>query len=480
MGAGASGGVAGGLAVLQRSETASTYRAADMKPNVATASQSEVGLARIVHPSQRPEFQETMDIDRPDLARARRRRRFLVLAGSLLVLAVVTFGLAQLKPAAPTMEKSTVYLDTVKRGEMLRQVRGNGTLVPEEIRWIPATTPGRVQAILVLPGTQVNADTVLMELSNPEVEHGVFEAEWQLKAAESQLARLKVQMESERLAQEAAAAALDADCRVAKLDAEADEKLAAEQLVDRLTAMRSRTKADLLSTRCELESRRLAILRDSHKAQLAAQEAELARLRAALDLRRQQLAALKVRAGVDGVLQRLGERDALQVGQQLSAGANLARVANPLRLKAEIKIVETQAKDIQHGQKAEIDTRNGTVTGHVVRIDPAVINGTVAVDVTLDGPLPRGARPDLSVEGTIELERLADVLYVGRPVHYSASGSLGLYRLSADGKEAVRVPVKLGRSSVSTVEILTGLEVGDAIILSDMSQWDAHDRIRLD
>jgi HlyD family secretion protein len=421
-----------------------------------------------------------MDIDRPDLARARRRRRFMIITGGVLAVVAVTFGLAQLKPAAPSVEKTTIYTDTVKRGEMLRQVRGTGTLVPEEIRWIPATTAGRVQTILVLPGAQVKADTVLVELSNPEVEHGVFEAEWQLKGAESQFVKLKVQLESERLAQESTAAALDADCRVAKLDAEADQKLAAEQLVDRLTAIRSQTKADLLSTRCELESRRLAILGDSHQAQLAAQEAELARLRATLELRRQQLAALKVRAGIDGVLQRLGELEMLQVGQQVVAGANLARVANPVRLKAEIKIIETQAKDIQHGQKAEIDTRNGMVAGHVVRIDPAVIDGTVTVDVALDGPLPRGARPDLSVDGTIELERLDDVLYVGRPVHYTSAGILGLFRLSPDGKGAVRVPVRLGRSSVSTVEILSGLEVGDAVILSDMSPWDAHDRVRLD
>lgn len=421
-----------------------------------------------------------MDIDRPDLARARRRRRVIIIIGSVLAVVAVTFGLAQLKPAAPTVEKATIYTDTVKRGEMLRQVRGSGTLVPEEIRWIPVTTAGRVQTILVLPGAQVKADTVLVELSNPEVEHGVFEAEWQLKGAESQLDRLKIQLESERLAQEATATALDADCRVAKLDAEADEKLAAEQLVDRLTALRSRTKADLLSTRCQLESRRLAILGDSHKAQLAVQEAELARLRATLELRRQQRDALKVRAGIDGVLQRLGEQEPLQVGQQVVAGANLARVANPVRLKAEIKIIETQAKDIQHGQQAEIDTRNGTVPGHVIRIDPAVINGTVTVDVALDGPLPRGARPDLSVEGTVELERLDDVLYVGRPIHYTAAGTLGLFRLSPDGHAAVRVPVNLGRSSVSTVEIRSGLAVGDTVILSDMSAWDAHDRVRLD
>ncbi|HOB99827.1 MAG TPA: HlyD family efflux transporter periplasmic adaptor subunit [Verrucomicrobiota bacterium] len=421
-----------------------------------------------------------MDIDRPDLARARGRRRFVLLSGSGLAVVALTVGLAQLKPAAPRVEKAAIYTDTVKRGEMLRQVRGSGALVPEEIHWIPVTTAGRVRAILVLPGARVAADTVLVELSNPEIEHDVFEAEWQVKGAEAHLARLEVQLESERLAQEATAAALDADCRVAKLDAEADEKLVAEKLIDRITAMRSRTRADLLSTRCDLESRRLVILEGAHKAQIAAQEADLARLRATLELRQEQRAALNVRAGIDGVLQRLGDRESLQVGQQVAAGANLARVANPARLKAEIKVVETQAKDIQHGQKAEIDTRNGTVLGHVVRIDPAVINGTVTVDVALDGPLPRGARPDLSIEGTIELERLDDVLYVGRPVHADSAGTLGLFRLSPDGKEAVRIPVQLGRSSVSTVEIVSGLEVGDTVILSDMSPWDAHDRVVID
>ena len=450
-----------------------------MRPAPVTATEPQVGPAQIGHPPRGPEFQETMDIDRPDLARARRRRRFILVTVSVLAVLAITLGLAQLKPAAPSVDKATIYTDAVKRGEMLRRVRGYGTLVPEEIRWIPVTTAGRVQRILVLPGAQVKADTVLVELSNPEVEHDVFEAEWQLKAAESQLARLTVQLESERLAQESTAAALDADCRVAKLDAEADEKLAADQLIDRLTAIRSRTKADLLSRRCELESRRLAILGDSHKAQLAAQEADQARLRATLELRRQQLAALKVRAGIDGVLQRLGDYDPLQVGQQLAAGANLARVADPTKLKAEIKVVETQAKDIARSQKAVIDTRNGTVPGRVVRIDPAVQNGTVTVDVALDGPLPKGARPDLTVEGVIELELLTNVLYVGRPVQGQSESTVGLFKLDPDGRDATRVPVKLGRSSVSTIEILEGLREGDRVILSDMSQWDAQDRIRL-
>ena len=324
-----------------------------------------------------------MDIARPDVARARRRRRLLYSAASLAVLIAITLGLTRLKPAAPTVDRAQVWLDTVKRGEMLRQVRGNGTLVPEEIHWIPATTPGRIERIRVLPGAEVKADTILVELANPEVEQAALDAEWQLKAAEAQFNKLKVQLESDRLSQAAQAAQLNSECMVAKVDAEADTKLEAEKLVDRLTALRSRTKAEQLALRCELEQKRLAILEQYHQAQLAAQQAELERFRALLALKRKHLAELTVRAGIDGVLQRLGDHDQLQVGQQLAAGANIARVADPTKLKAEIKVVETQAKDIAHGQKAVIDTRNGTVPGRVIRIDPAVQNGTVTVDVAL-------------------------------------------------------------------------------------------------
>ena len=420
-----------------------------------------------------------MDIARPEFARQRRRRRILYSALGLIALGAITVGLSRLKPAAPSVDKAQVWTDTVKRGDIPRQVRGNGTLVPEEIHWIPATTPGRVERILVLPGAPVKADTILLELTNPEVEQAAFDAEWQLKGAEAQSNKLKVQLESESLAEAALAAQINADCSVARLDAEADAKLAADKLVDRLTAMRSKTKAEQLTERCDLEQKRLAILDQSHKAQLAAQEAELERLRAILALKRKQLAELKVRAGIDGVLQRLGDLDQLQVGQQLPAGANIARVADPTKLKAEVKVVETQAKDIAIGQKAVIDTRNGLIPGHVTRIDPAVQNGTVTVDVALDGELPKGARPDLSVEGTIELELLQNVLYVGRPVHGQSESPVGLFKLVAGGREAIRVPVKLGRSSVNTIEILQGLNIGDTVILSDMSQWDAHDRVRL-
>lgn len=420
-----------------------------------------------------------MDVVRPEFAKARRRRRALYSTGGLVVLVTITLGLTRLKPAAPTVDRAQVWLDTVKRGKMLRQVRGNGTLVPEEIHWIPAATPGRVERIRVLPGAVVKADTVLVELGNPEVEQAALDAEWQLKAAEAEFNKLKVQLESERLGQAAQAAQLNSECLVAKVDAEADTKLEAEKLVDRLTALRSRTKAEQLALRCDLEQKRLAILEKSHQAQLAAQQAELERLRALLVLKRKHLAELTVRAGIDGVLQRLGEHDQLQVGQQVGAGANIARVADPAKLKAEIKVVETQAKDIAHGQKAVIDTRNGTVPGRVIRIDPAVQNGTVTVDVALEGPLPKGARPDLTVEGVIELELLQNILYVGRPVQGQSESTVGLFKLDPGGREATRVAVKLGRSSVNAIEVLGGLNEGDRVILSDMSQWDAHNRVRL-
>ena len=420
-----------------------------------------------------------MDIPRPDQARKRRRKRILYASVGLVAIVLVTLGLARLEPAAPTVEKSGILMDTVKRGELLRQVRGNGTLVPEEIRWIPAQNQGRIERIHVLAGAEVKADTVILELYNPELVQAAFDAEWGLKAAEAQYAKLKVQLQSDRLSQEATTAALKSECSVAKLDAEADDKLCNEKLVDKLTAMRSRTKAEQLTIRCDLEEKRLNIVAELQQAQLAAQEAELARLRALYDLKKQQVEFLKVRAGLDGVLQKLGDTIQLQVGQQIATGANLARVADPKRLKAEIRIPEVQAKDIELKQKASIDTRNGVVPGHVIRIDPAAQNGTVTVDVALDGPLPKGARPDLSVDGTIELERLNNVMFVGPPVGGHAESTVGLFKVLDGGKGAIRVPVKLGRSSVSAIEVIDGLQVGDQIILSDMSQWDAHNRVRL-
>ena len=421
-----------------------------------------------------------MDIARPDQARKRRRKRILYSVAGLGVLVLITIGLSRLKPAAPLVENP--WPDTVKRGEMLRQVRGNGALVPEEILWIPTLSAGRVERILVLPGAAVKADTVLVELSNPEVEQAAFDAEWQLKAAEAELANLRVQLETARLNQQSILATAQANYSSAKLEFEVNDELAKAGLVPALTLKQSKGKADELTKLLEIEQQRLDISADAAKAQLAVQDAKVAQLGAQLQLRRRQVGALKIRAGIDGVLQKLGDAAAtttLQFGQQLTPGATVARVANPAKLKAEIKIAETQAKDITFDQKAYVDTRNGVIPGHVVRIDPSAQNGTRTVDVALDGPLPKGAVPDLSVDGTIELERLENVLYVGRPVQGQPDTTVGIFKVVDGGKEAVRVPVKLGRTSLSTIEIVEGLQVGDQVILSDMSAYDAYDRIRL-
>ncbi len=417
----------------------------------------------------------------PAVRRRRRMRRWLGLTAAAAALALITLGLSRLQPAAPAVEKATLYFGTVERGEMLRQVRGNGTLVPEDIRWIPTINAGRVERILVLPGARVKADTVLVELSNPEVNQAAFDAEWQIKGAEADMANLRVQLDSQRLTQEAAVAGAAANGRDAQQDFEANEALSQSGLVPAITLKQSQARAEEMAKLLAIERQRLKISADAAKAQIAVQEAKVAQLRAQLDLKRGQVEALKIRAGVDGVLQRLGDpANPLQIGQQLAAGALVARVANPARLKAAIKIAETQAKDVQLDQKAGIDTRNGVVAGHVVRIDPAVENGTVTVDVALDGPLPKGARPDLSVDGTITLERLENVLHLGRPVNGQPESQASLFKLVNNGREAVRVPVKLGRTSVTTIEIMAGLQVGDVVILSDMSQWDAVAKVRLD
>lgn len=429
---------------------------------------------------QNPKLATGMDIPRPsEVKRRRQRRRLLLALGGILVVGLVTVGLARLQPAAPTVERASIWTDTVKRGEMLRQVRGNGTLVPEEIRWIPALSMGRVERILVLPGAAVKTDTILVELSNPELDQAAFDAEWQLEAAEAELANLRVQLESQRLNQKATAATAQANFNRAKLEAEINEDLAKSDLVPALTLKQSKANAEELGKLAEIEQERFRISADATQAQLAVQQAKVKQFRAQVELKRKQVGALKVRAGIDGVLQKLGDTLSLQIGQQVAPGANLATVANPARLKAEIKVAETQAKDIQLGQAAFIDTRNGVISGRVVRVDPAVQSGTVTVDVALDGALPKGARPDLSVDGTIELERLPDVIYVGRPVQGQAESTVGIFKVIDEGKGALRVPVKLGRSSVSTIEILQGLQVGDQVILSDMSAWDAHARVRL-
>lgn len=420
-----------------------------------------------------------MDIPRTAEIRKRRVRRILYLVLLLMILTLITVGLAHLKPAAPSVDKATIYTDTVKRGEMLRQVRGNGTLVPVQVQLVQAATAGQVEKILVLPGAAVQADTVLIELSNPELRQSMFETEWQLKGAEAQLQCLRVQLESDELTLEANNASLKVECTVAQMDAAADEELGKEGLVPALIQKRSRARAEELKGKYDIEAKRLKIFQDSKQAQVAMQQAELTKLRALLDLKRKQVSDLVVRAGIEGVLQQIGDRDILQVGQRVTPSATLAKVVQPTKLKAEIKVPETQARDIQLQQKAIVDTRNGTVQGRVIRIDPAAQNGTVTVDIALDASLPKGARPDMNVEGTIELERLENVLHVGRPIQGQADSKASLFKVAANGKEALRVKVGLGRSSVDKIEVLEGLNVGDLIILSDMSQWDAYDRVRL-
>src|SRR5258706_403518 len=422
-----------------------------------------------------------MDLPVSPAARQRRqRRRWLSITAVCISLAAVTLGLSRLQPALPLVEKSSIWMDTVKRGEMLRQVRGNGTLVPEDIRWIPTVNAGRVEQILVLPGARVKADTVLVELTNPEVEQAAFDAEWQLKGAQAELANLRVQLNTDRLTQKKAVATAQAECSSAKLEFDVQDELAKSGLTPAITLKQAKTKADELAEVLQIEQDRLSAFADSSEARLDVQDARVAQLRAQLELKRQQQGALKLRASMDGILQRLGDpANPLQLGQQLAAGAPVARVANMSKLKAAIKIAESQARDVQLDQSAEIDTRNGIIPGHVVRIDPAVENGTVTVDVALDAAPPKGARPDLSVDGTIQLERLEDVMYVGRPVQGQSDSQVGLFKVVDSGTAAIRVPVKLGRSSVSTIEIVEGLQVGDRVILSDMSQWDAHERVRL-
>lgn len=420
-----------------------------------------------------------MDIARPDQKKKKRRRQILYAVSGLVFLALVTMGLQRLEPAAPNVEKNALIFGIVERGQMLRQVRGNGSLVPEEIRWIPAANPGRVEQILVLVGSAVKSNTVLVVLSNPELEQEAFEAEWSLKAAEAQQANLRVTLESQRLTQQAAAATAQANYNRAKLEAEVNEELAKSGLVPMLTLKQSRANVEELVKLSEIEHQRLKISADSAAAQLAVQQAQVEQMRAQLHLKHRQVDLLKVRAGLDGVLQKLGDQTPLQVGQQIGAGANIARVANPSKLKAEIKIAETQAKDVELGQVATVDTRNGMIAGKVVRIDPAAQNGTITIDVALEGRLPKGARPDLTVDGTVELERLDDVVHVGRPINGQSESTVGLFKVVEGGRGAVRVPVKLGRTSVSDIEVIEGLQPGDQVIVSDMSNWDGHDRVRL-
>jgi HlyD family secretion protein len=416
-----------------------------------------------------------MDIARPSNARKKRIKQVAYAGVSLAAVGLITLGLSRLKPAAPGVEGATVWRDTVKRGPMLRQVRGLGTLVPEDIRWIPATTQGRVDKIILRPGTTVQSNSVILELSNPQLEQEMHDAELKVRAAEATLANLRVQVVNDQLQQRASAATIEAEFNKAKTTRDMKEALAKDQLVSALDLKQAQVDAEQLAIRNDIAKQQVASTVESMRARLAVQQSDLEQASAVLQLKKRQYDELKVRAGFTGMLQLVQ----VEVGQQVGPGEKLVRVANPSRLKAELKIAETQAKDIQIGQLASIDTRNGVVEGRVIRIDPSVQNGTRTVDVSLPDELPKGAVPDLSVDGTIELERLNDVLFVGRPAFGQEQSTVGLFKVDADGRGAARAQVKLGRSSVNTVEILSGLKVGDTVILSDMSAWDAFDRVRL-
>ena len=416
-----------------------------------------------------------MDIPRPNAAKEKRRKRIIIASIVAVALIGVTFALSRLKPAAPTVDRNLVWIDTVKRGPMVRQVRGLGTLVPEEIRWIAARTEGRVDRIVLRPGAIVKPDSVILVLNNPTVVEAAISAVSQLKSAEAELGNLKVTVQKGVLDAEAGLANAKSNFETTRLQAQVNEELFKDGLVSTLELQRSKVAAEDASTLYEIEQKRFAFTKESIAPQLAVKEAEVDRVRAQAKLRQDEADALSVRAGVPGVLQVLP----VEVGAQVQPGANLARVADPGRLKAEVRIAETQAKDIQIGQVSSIDTRNGIVAGHVSRIDPSVQNGTVTVDVSLEGELPRGARPDLSIDGTIELERLDDVVYVGRPAFGQERSTVQIFKLDADGVYALRTPVELGRSSVNTIEIVKGLHPGDRVILSDMTPQDANERIRL-
>ncbi|MEP6809615.1 MAG: HlyD family efflux transporter periplasmic adaptor subunit, partial [Chthoniobacterales bacterium] len=428
----------------------------------------------IVRPSGFTQATNTMDVPRAGVAKKKRQKRIILVGLVVLGLIAATFGLSRLKPAVPSVDRSTVWIDTVKRGPMVRQVRGLGTLVPEEIRWIAAQTEGRVEKIIVRPGAVVAPDTILLELNSPELEQAARDAQLQYKAAEAELTTLRATLQRDLLEQESSAARVHSEYQQAKMEDETNDNLAKNGLVSELTHKTSKIKSEDLAARDAIEQKRHEFAKQNIEPQIAAKQAAVDQVKALAQLKQNQVDALKVRAGFAGVLQQLP----LEVGQRVIPGANLARVADPTKLKAEIKIAETQAKDIQINQPASIDTRNGVIAGHVVRVDPAVDQGTVRVDVALDGELPKGARPDLSVDGTIELERLDNVIYVGRPAFGQENNTVGIFKLVPGTSEAVRTPVKLGRSSVNTIEIISGLEPGDQVILSDTSAMDAHDRIR--
>jgi HlyD family secretion protein len=416
-----------------------------------------------------------VDIARsPEVKRKKKIRRIIYGAVALVAIVLITVGVSRLRPAAPGVDKATVWIDTVKRGPMIRQVRGSGILTPENIRWIPATTSGRVEKLVLRPGAQVTPTSVILEMSNPDLQQQVMDAQLAFKSAEAAFENRKADLQSQLLNQEAGVATLQSQSNQASNQLAANEELYKEKLISELQLKQFRANDSDLKNQLTVARQRLEISKAGMKSQLAPQEAEVNQRKASLDLRLRQLDDLKVKAGMTGVLQVLP----VEVGQQVAAGANVARVADPTVLKAELRIAETQTKDIKIGQEAEVDTRNGVVAGKVSRIDPASSNGTVGVDVTLEGALPPGARPDLSVDGTVRLQKLDDVIFVGRPAFGQEESTITLFKLQPDG-EAHRTKVVLGRSSVNTIEIREGLQPGDQVVLSDMSAYDQFDRVRL-
>ena len=416
-----------------------------------------------------------MDIARPEDKRKKRVRRYIYVGATLVVVVVTTAALSRLKPAAPTVDRSTIWTDTVKRGPMLREVRGLGTLVPETVWVIPAATDGRVEKRYLLPGTPAKANTIVLDLSNPQLEQEALDAQYQLKGAQASLEQTKAQLQNELMDKRTQAAAVSSQYRTAEMQKDSYERLGKLGLKADLDVRTSEVQAEELAKQNDLAQQEVETFANSINAQLAVQQANIDQKHALYELKRSQVEQLHVRAGVDGILQELD----VDVGQRVAQGTPLAKVSQPTELKAALQIAETQAKDVQLGQKASVDTHNGIIPGHVMRIDPSVSNGTRTVDVKLNGSLPLGAVPDLSIEGTVEIERLADVLYVGRPVNGDADSTVGLFKLEHDGREAIRVPVGIGSESVNTVEIRKGLSVGDSVILSDMSAWDNYDRVEL-
>ncbi|HYL78387.1 MAG TPA: HlyD family efflux transporter periplasmic adaptor subunit [Bryobacteraceae bacterium] len=421
-----------------------------------------------------------MDVPRgKEVARKKLIKRIIAGVVVLAAIPLITWGLSRLKPAAPSVDRATVWIDTVKRGPMLREVRGLGTLVVEEFVWIPAQFDARVEKINFLPGAKVHPNDVVMILKQPQMELDVVDLEAQVKQAQAQYDNLRVQLQTQQLAQQATTEQVKSDMDQAGLQADRDQQLNKLDLKSDVDTKVSAAKWEDLKNRYQISKKQLDISNESIKAQLDAQKVLIDNLKAKLKLKQEQVDQLTIRAGVEGVVTQLGTSTTpLEAGMRVAPGTILAKIAQPNRLKATLKIPETQVKDVAIGQVASIDTRNGVIPGHVTRIDPASVNGTVDVDVKLEGEAP-GMRPDLSVDGNITLERLADVVFVGRPVIGQPGAKITLFKLDPDGKEAQRVPVTLGRSSVNTIEVVDGLKVGDQVVLSDMSAQDAYNRIRL-